>query len=416
MGFATRPRSVSALVLALQAVSAPAEIALEGAVLIDGNRRGARHATVLIRGERIAAILPAGAPVPSGAEVVDLEGRTLIPGLSDAYWPVVDSPAHAALAQLLRRGVTSVRGVGPIATATALRHALDAGAAIGPRLLAAGEPIAIGTEAQVREEVRRRVRQGATWALLGPWTPPDLLRAAVAEAGRDLPVAGPLWRTPWTIAARAGVDVLLGPAPWSEYYLQPRDRERFRAALSREGETRAQIEWLAAVDIESAEMDRLVRWLHRRRVTVVPHLAALAERLRADRTGRALWPKLLRLVRRFHDGGVLLAAGSGPGSPPTGRLHAELLQLAAAGIAPLDLVGIAARAGGATLEAGARADLAVLSASPLVDPAHFADVEAVYLGGRAVGAPAPVREAGCDPRPDDRELTSRGPGSGPGTR
>jgi hypothetical protein len=412
-------RLVAALgLLALQAIPASAEVALEGAVLIDGTRRGARHATVLIRGERIAAILPAGSPVPSGTEVVDLGGRTVIPGLSDAYWPLVDSPEHPALAELLRSGVTSVRGIGPIATATTLRHALDAGAAIGPRLVAAGDPIEIGpegTETQVREEVRRRLRQGAKWALLGPWTPPQLLRAAVAEAGRGLPVAGPLWRTPWTIAARAGVDVLLGPAPWSEYYLQPRDRERFRAALSREGETRAQIEWLGAVDVEGAEMDRLIRWLRRRKVTVVPHLAALEERFLGDRAGRALWPKLLRIVRRFHDGGVLLAAGSGPGSPPSGRLHAELLLLAAAGIPPVDLVGIAARAGGGTLEVGARADLAVLGASPLLDPTHFADVETVYLGGRAVGGRVPERNVGCDAAPG-AALTSRGPASGPGTR
>jgi hypothetical protein len=292
----SRPSSIatSAFLLLALASHAPGEIALQGAVVVDGTGREPRRVTVVVRGERIAAILPAGSPVPSGATVVDLAGRTLIPGLSDAYWPVSGASVHAALAELLGAGVTSVRAIGPVSQVTALRHAVEAGALPGPRLTPAGEPIRLGAGAgadELRGEVRARARQGAAWALLDPSTPPDLLRAAVAEAGDALDVAGPLWRTPWTAAARGGIDVLLGPAPWSEYYLPARERERFRAALSREGRARAQIEWLGSVDVGNPELDRLIRWLRRRRITVVPQLAALAEtfhgKLRDARSGRS---------------------------------------------------------------------------------------------------------------------------------
>jgi imidazolonepropionase-like amidohydrolase len=58
-------------------------IALRGARLIDGSG-GAPidNATIVIRDGRIVAIGPsAGTPVPSGAEVVDYAGKTIIPGL-----------------------------------------------------------------------------------------------------------------------------------------------------------------------------------------------------------------------------------------------------------------------------------------------------------------------------------------------
>ena len=57
--------------------------ALRGARLVDGSGGAPLdNATIVIRDGRIVAIGPsAGTPVPSGAEVVDYAGKTIIPGL-----------------------------------------------------------------------------------------------------------------------------------------------------------------------------------------------------------------------------------------------------------------------------------------------------------------------------------------------
>ena len=63
-------------------VDAPV-VALVHARLIDGTGRPARDdQTVIIEGERIARVGPsASVAVPAGAQVVDLSGHTLMPGI-----------------------------------------------------------------------------------------------------------------------------------------------------------------------------------------------------------------------------------------------------------------------------------------------------------------------------------------------
>src|SRR5690606_25667840 len=83
----------------------------------------------------------------------------------------------------------------------------------------------------------------------------------------------------------------------------------------------------------------------------------------------AAWSRLLALVRRYHEGGVLLAAGSDTPNSwviPGGSLHRELELLVDAGISPGDALQIATRNGAealglieesGTVEPGKRADL-----------------------------------------------------------
>jgi imidazolonepropionase-like amidohydrolase len=62
-------------------------VLLVGVTLFDGTGQPVRrNQSVLIEGERIAAIFPAGSrPLPAGAEAHDLTGRYLIPGLIDTH-------------------------------------------------------------------------------------------------------------------------------------------------------------------------------------------------------------------------------------------------------------------------------------------------------------------------------------------
>src|SRR5437588_11720503 len=73
-------------------------VAIVGATLIDG-RGGAPllDAVVVVRGERIVAVgKRASLSIPAGAEVVDAQGLTLVPGLIDSHFHIDgDNPLPA---------------------------------------------------------------------------------------------------------------------------------------------------------------------------------------------------------------------------------------------------------------------------------------------------------------------------------
>lgn len=111
---------------------------------------------LLIEGERIVRIAGENAEVPPTAEVIDLGGATLMPGLIDAHFhcnsPSLDVgsidrlyPSHLAqfardhLEQTLQRGFTTVRDAG--GADYGLVKALDARLIKGPRLLIAGRAL-----------------------------------------------------------------------------------------------------------------------------------------------------------------------------------------------------------------------------------------------------------------------------------
>src|SRR3712207_6731724 len=112
-------------------------LAIRGATLIDGTEAPPLpEATVLIAGERIAAVGPsARVPVPEGAEVLEAAGKWLIPGLVDMHVHGNNCGVEA-LPLWLANGVTTIRDIGgDIARLIPLRGELAEGARIGPRLL-----------------------------------------------------------------------------------------------------------------------------------------------------------------------------------------------------------------------------------------------------------------------------------------
>ncbi|MEG4641628.1 amidohydrolase family protein [Paracoccus sp. APAP_BH8] len=124
--------------------------------LFDGETLSMRDGVdILIEGERIAALPPAGQG-PQDAQRIDCGGRAVVPGLIDAHWhaTLVAVSQIAALTQdvgfihlmagreagaTLMRGFTTVRDLG--GPAFGLKLAIDKGAVTGPRIFPSGAMI-----------------------------------------------------------------------------------------------------------------------------------------------------------------------------------------------------------------------------------------------------------------------------------
>ncbi|MEV8434723.1 metal-dependent hydrolase family protein [Streptomyces chartreusis] len=122
--------------------------------------------TVVIEGDRIAAVRPGGEPLPEGMRLIDLGEASLAPGLIDLHTHLVgpaacgdflqelklsgaqlalDGVAHAR--DTLHAGFTTVRDVGTFHAFVdvALRDAIDRGIVPGPRMAVAGAFVGVST-------------------------------------------------------------------------------------------------------------------------------------------------------------------------------------------------------------------------------------------------------------------------------
>jgi len=155
---------------------------LRAAKALDGRGGVLTNVDIVVEGGRIARIGPRG-DVPPGARLVELGGRTVLPGLIDAHahpaWyfnrqgrlhtprdgdtPVQSMLAEAANASAtLLAGFTTIQSVGDAADAD-LRDWIATQGLLGPRILTSLEPITDArlTPDSLRALVRRRKADGA---------------------------------------------------------------------------------------------------------------------------------------------------------------------------------------------------------------------------------------------------------------
>jgi imidazolonepropionase-like amidohydrolase len=146
--------------------SAPSHITyIKAGRLFDATSDTARmNAVIVVDGDKIQKIGSAGEiSIPAGAEVIDLSGDTVLPGLidchthlgsrSDRYNPIYDfrdTPFDSAFAgvvnarKTLDAGFTTVRDVGSLPfLAVDLRNSINDGYLPGPRIVASGPAISI---------------------------------------------------------------------------------------------------------------------------------------------------------------------------------------------------------------------------------------------------------------------------------
>ena len=135
-------------------------IVLRGGRVFDGTGAAARPGTVVITGDRIASVLAPGATTwPADAKVIDVTGKTVLPGLIDMHThltytegglgpDVYLSQADAALRGMerlrfyLESGITSIRDVASAGDVPfRLKDWVNDGRIPGPRVFAAGKLI-----------------------------------------------------------------------------------------------------------------------------------------------------------------------------------------------------------------------------------------------------------------------------------
>lgn len=128
------------------AVSSPV-VALENVLLFDGTGGPARAGqTIVIRGNRIESVGATGeVEIPSGAERLDLEGHSVMPGMVGLHnhmfyyqsTPRASQMQYSGPRLYLGAGVTTVRTTGSVSPYQdiSLKGAIERGETPGPRIL-----------------------------------------------------------------------------------------------------------------------------------------------------------------------------------------------------------------------------------------------------------------------------------------
>jgi imidazolonepropionase-like amidohydrolase len=199
--------------------------------------------TIVISEGKVQSIAPSTtAAVPAGAQILDLKGYTVLPGLvgmhDHMFFPMGGNPPMysnmgTSFPRLyLALGVTTIRTTGSVAPYTDLeiKRLIDAGRMIGPKMHVTGPYLEgrgsftpVMHELTGPDDARRMVNfwadQGATSFKAYMNITRDELRAAVEEAHkRGLKVTGHLCSIGYREAAEIGIDNLEhGLLPDSEF-------------------------------------------------------------------------------------------------------------------------------------------------------------------------------------------------------
>ena len=165
-------------------------IVLQGGRLIDGNGgKPVDRATVVIEGNRIQRIAQGQVDLPTEGRIIDVTGKTILPGLIDNHVHYRNHSGELFLAH----GVTSVRDLGnPIDWILAQRDAIALGKVAGPRIFCAGpgffgrarrpDHMVPTSPEEGRRMTRANIEQGVDFVNLYSGVPLDVARAVAEEA------------------------------------------------------------------------------------------------------------------------------------------------------------------------------------------------------------------------------------------
>lgn len=279
-------------------------VALANVRVIDGTGAAARDGrTVILRDGRIEAVGDSSIPVPTGAKVLDLAGRTVFPGLVGMHNhlmytasinldPTGNTPPPGGLVTqvsftaprlYLASGVTTIRTTGSIEPAMDLnlRRMIDAGEMPGPRidvtapyLEGKGTFFPQMSVLKDPEHARRTVRfwaeEGATSFKAYMQITEPVLAAAIDEAHKlGLKVTGHLCAVDWKRAIAIGIDNLEHGPVYTDTQFVP-DRKPDTCP----GGRATSASW-ERMEIEGEAVQSLIRELVAKKVAVTSTLAVM---------------------------------------------------------------------------------------------------------------------------------------------
>jgi imidazolonepropionase-like amidohydrolase len=396
-------------------------VVLENVRIIDGTGAAPiENGRVVIDGDRITRVgTAATVPAPSGAERVDLAGRTVIPGLIDLHFHIENDP-KLALRQL-SYGVTAFRDPGQWNDKfDQLRRMIAADDLPGPRIFTTGPHIdgehpaypADSVVARDPEEARRHaeisVQEGAS-ALKIYFRLPFASAKAVIDVcqARRIPCTAHLELLDAGELIAAGLHGVEHITSFGLGLLPRREAEAYRQAVLKDNDARREGRYriFAAANLDGREARALYAVLRERKPWVDPTLAVFERR--ADHRPAGVKPdalpvmisgfsKMKQLTRRVAQEGARVVVGGHTSVPFASRGEApwrELELLVESGFTPLEAIEAATGTAAdflyrgdefGRLRHGLKADVVVLRGDPSRDIAAVRSVDRVMVNGRWV--------------------------------
>jgi imidazolonepropionase-like amidohydrolase len=399
-------------------------IAIVGGTLIDGTGAApVQDAAVVIHKGRIVAVgSRSQVKIPKHANIVDAQGKTILPGLWDmhAHFEQVEwGPIYLAA------GVTTVRDCGnEFEFITAVRDAVAQGHGLGPRLLLAGIVDGTGTYTlgveridtpeQAREWTDRYHAAGFQQMKIYSSVKLEELKVVADEAHHlGMTVTGHI---PEGLNAYQAIEAGQDQINHIQYVADIMHAP-FPSDMSRADRRKA----IANLDLDSPEAQKALSFLKKHHTVVDPTMALmefftattakppasfepgvtkvapeLAEQLTdvappndRSETGEMVYEKELAIVGALHRAGIPIVAGTDQ-TVPGHSLHREIELYVQAGFTPMEAIQaatiVSARAMGlekesGTVEKGKRGDLILINGNPLDDIHNIRNVEYVITNG-----------------------------------
>lgn len=424
-------------------------LALTHARVIDGTGAAPREGqTLVLRDGAIEAVGDANrVSVPADAKVIDLAGKTVLPGLVQLHehlWIHPGAPVGVPVTYprlYLSAGVTSIRTAGsynPYADLRAKRD-IDAGRAAGPWMDLTIYTSALSTPVmETREEMERYldfwIGSGFSSVKVYSQTGPEMARWIVDAAhARGAKVIGHICNVGYLQAAEMGMDGI----EHGFAFLPDVVPDIVEGRASGRACALAAMASMDHIDVESAEADRLIARLVASGVAITSTLPALeditatggppdghelladfAREFNRDYRARAArgdmnfrftldaLRKSVRLERKFLLAGGLLVAGTDSTVPSGGVVAGysaarQLELMVENGFTPLEAIRVSTLNGAMALEradrigsiaAGKQADLFVVAGDPSRNISDVRNVEIVFKRGVAYD-PRALRES-----------------------
>lgn len=396
-------------------------IAFVGARIIDGTSADAiEDGVVVITDGRIRTVGPRSAvTVPAGAQIIDVAGKTIMPGLINAHGHVGDTlgleGGHYTTDNLVnqlglyaRYGVTTVNSLGgDEEQGFALRNDQFDQDLDRARIYVAGSVVVGDSEAAIRAEVNRNADMGANFIKvriddnLGTTAkmPRNIFDALVDQAHiRRLPVAVHLfYLDDAKYILNSGADLLahsIRDLPVDDEFIDLINAKNvcYIPTLTREVST-------FVYESEPAFFSDPY-FLKEADPEILEQLKSPERQTRMQNSRAAAGYKIalevaMANVKALNDGGVRIAMGTDTGPPARFQgyfEHMEMQMMVDAGMSPIEAIrastGVAADCMGmgdiGTLEPGKWGDLLVLDANPAEDIANSKTIASVWIAGNRV--------------------------------